>query len=90
MRRLALIDAFFLMNETRQTPMHVGGVNLFTLPEGADEQEFLSHLGNILRHEGPLRRPFGERLKMGPLGVAGCPTAPCNSHILHLSVVNRH
>ena len=25
MRRLALIDAFFLMNETRQTPMHVGG-----------------------------------------------------------------
>lgn len=71
MRRLALIDAFFLMNETRQTPMHVGGVNLFTLPEGADEQEFLSHLGNILRHEGPLRRPFGERLKMGPLGVAG-------------------
>ena len=62
MRRLALIDAFFLMNETRQTPMHVGGVNLFTLPEGADEQEFLSHLGNILRHEGPLRRPSWRRM----------------------------
>lgn len=41
------------------------------LPEGADEQEFLVALGNILRDQGPLRRPFGERLKMGPLGVAG-------------------
>jgi len=71
MRRLALTDAFFLMNETRQTPMHVGGVNLFTLPDGADEQEFLSGLGRILRYDGPLRRPFGERLKTGPLGVAG-------------------
>jgi diacylglycerol O-acyltransferase / wax synthase len=71
MHRLALTDAFFLMNETRQTPMHVGGVNLFTLPEGADEQQFLTHLGGILRYDGELRRPFGERLKTGPLGVAG-------------------
>jgi len=71
MRRLALTDAFFLMNETRQTPMHVGGVNLFTLPEGADEQEFLTNLGEILRYDGELRHPFGDRLKTGPLGVAG-------------------
>jgi diacylglycerol O-acyltransferase len=71
MRRLALTDAFFLMNETRQTPMHVGGVNLFTLPEGADEQEFLTNLGETLRYDGELRHPFGERLKTGPLGVAG-------------------
>ena len=71
MRRLALTDAFFLMNETRQTPMHVGGVNLFTLPDGADEEEFLTHLGETLRYDGELRHPFGERLKTGPLGVAG-------------------
>jgi diacylglycerol O-acyltransferase / wax synthase len=71
MRKLALTDAFFLMNETRQTPMHVGGVNLYTLPDGADETEFLAHLGQILRHDTELRKPFGERLKMGALGVAG-------------------
>ncbi|MBK6288163.1 MAG: wax ester/triacylglycerol synthase family O-acyltransferase [Gammaproteobacteria bacterium] len=71
MRRMAITDAFFLMNETRQTPMHVGGINLFTLPEGTDEQEFLQHLGEVLRYDGELRRPLGERLKLGPLGVAG-------------------
>jgi diacylglycerol O-acyltransferase len=71
MRRMPVTDAFFLLNETRQTPMHVGGVNLYTLPDGADEHEFLSKLGDLLRQEGAMRRPFGERLKLGPLGVAG-------------------
>jgi diacylglycerol O-acyltransferase len=68
---MPVTDAFFLLNETRETPMHVGGVNLYTLPDRADEHEFLSSLGALLRQPGEMRRPFGERLKLGPLGVAG-------------------
>ncbi len=51
--------------------MHVGGVNLFTLPRGADEQTFLHQLADKLRSSKDLQSPFGERLKMGPLGLLG-------------------
>src|SRR5512139_389137 len=71
MRRMPVTDAFLLLNETRETQMHVRGVNLYTLPDGADEHEFLNSLGALLRQPCELRRPFGERLKLGPLGVAG-------------------
>jgi len=71
MRRMPLTDAFFLLSESRRTPMHVGGLNLFTLPKGVDDTTFLANLSNILRYDGELRRPFGEKLKMGRLGVAG-------------------
>ena len=71
MRRMPITDAFFLIMESRRTPMHVGGVNLFTLPKDVDDTTFLGNLGEILRYDGELRRPFGEKLKMGPLGIAG-------------------
>ncbi len=71
MRRLPLTDAGFLINETRRTPMHVGGVHLFDLPEGADDVDFLAELSQVLRYDEDLRHPFGERLKLGPLGVLG-------------------
>ena len=29
--------------------MHVGGLNLFTLPKGVDDTTFLRNLGEILR-----------------------------------------
>jgi diacylglycerol O-acyltransferase len=71
MRKMPLTDAFFLLNESSRTPMHVGGVNLFTLPEGVDDVDFLQTLSEALVCEGELRRPFGEKLKMGPLGALG-------------------
>lgn len=71
MRKMPVTDAFFLILESRRTPMHVGGLNLFTLPKDVDETTFLGNLGDILRYDGELRRPFGEKLKTGPLGVAG-------------------
>ena len=37
MKKLSMIDTGFLLTETRETPMHVGGVSLYTLPDGADE-----------------------------------------------------
>ncbi|KAA1191862.1 wax ester/triacylglycerol synthase family O-acyltransferase [Pseudohalioglobus sediminis] len=71
MRRMPVNDAFFLMLESRRTPMHVGGLNLFTLPKDVDDASFLGKIGDILRYDGELRRPFGEKLKTGPLGIAG-------------------
>jgi WS/DGAT/MGAT family acyltransferase len=71
MKRLSLIDSAFLMLESRETPMHVGGFNLFTLPEGADEQEFLHGLADGMRTSEKLQSPFGDKLKAGRLGMLG-------------------
>lgn len=36
MKKLNFLDVGFLLNESRETPMHVGGVSLYTLPDGVD------------------------------------------------------
>jgi diacylglycerol O-acyltransferase / wax synthase len=71
MRAMPITDAFFLIMESRRVPMHVGGLNLFTLPKDVEDTRFLAQLSEQLRHDGDMRRPFGDRLKLGPLGVAG-------------------
>lgn len=71
MKKLTMTDTAFLLGENRETPMHVGGINLFTLPPGADEQDFLHGLAAKLRSDDELQAPFGERLKTGRLGLAG-------------------
>ena len=71
MRKLTLTDASFLISESRQTPMHVGGLNLFTMPDGVNETEYLHEIAQKMRYQGALRFPFGDILKMGPLGVYG-------------------
>lgn len=71
MHRLTPMDAGFLLAESRETPMHVGGLYLFTLPDGADEQAFLRDALGIMKGTETYRRPFGHKLKMSPLGAAG-------------------
>ncbi|NND68234.1 MAG: wax ester/triacylglycerol synthase family O-acyltransferase [Halioglobus sp.] len=71
MKKLSFVDAGFLLAEAREMPMHVGGVQLYTLPDGAKEHEFLHELASNLRHVDKMLPPFGDRLKLGPLGVAG-------------------
>ncbi len=71
MQKLNLLDAAFLTLESRETPMHVGGVNLFTLPKGVDEQRFLHGIADNMRDVQECQPPFGDRLKMGRLGVYG-------------------
>lgn len=71
MKRLSLIDSAFLVLESRETPMHVGGLNLFTLPEGANERQFLHGLADGMRTSDELQSPFGDKLKVGRLGVMG-------------------
>jgi diacylglycerol O-acyltransferase len=69
MRRIELTDAGFLLAEKRETPMHVGGINLFTLPDGANEKEFLTEIMAVLRNASDYRKPFGEFVKSAPLGL---------------------
>jgi len=89
MRKLNFMDTGFLLAETRETPMHVGGVTLYTLPEGADERTFLHDLADTLRNVDEYQIPYGERLKMGRLGLAGSvywepdPAIDIDYHIRH-------
>lgn len=71
MKKLNMIDKGFLLAESREMPMHIGGVNLFTLPDGADEHEFLHNLAHTIRDTDELITPFGDCLKVGRAGVVG-------------------
>ena len=71
MRRIDLADAGFLMMEKRQTPTHVGGINLFTLPKGVNEQRFIAELVDVLKSADEYRRPFGEYVSTGLTGALG-------------------
>lgn len=71
MKKLSMVDKGFLLAESREMPMHVGGVSLFTLPDGADEQEFLHKLAHAIRDTNTLLPPFGDRLKLGKAGLMG-------------------
>ena len=33
MRLMPVTDAMFLWGESREMPMHIGGINLYTLPD---------------------------------------------------------
>ncbi|WP_439106737.1 WS/DGAT/MGAT family O-acyltransferase [Congregibacter sp.] len=69
MRRIDLASAGFLLLEKRETPMHVGGINLFTLPEGVDEQAFMASLLTQLRESTDFRKPFGEYVVTSKTGL---------------------
>src|SRR3546814_10953376 len=71
MRLMPVTDAMFLWGESREMPMHIGGINLYTLPEGVDETEWLTEQLALLRQSEWLRRPFCDVLKLTPFGQYG-------------------
>jgi len=71
MRRIDFADAIFLHLEKREMPMHVGGINLFTLPKGVNEQKFLAGLTEVMRSSEDFRKPFGEYVTTGRAGPLG-------------------
>jgi diacylglycerol O-acyltransferase len=71
MRRLSIADSNFLLAENRETPMHVGALNVYTLPKGVSQRRYLKELLSILRRDDPLLPPFGERLAPGLLARTG-------------------
>ena len=71
MTKLTLADSNFLIAESRETPMHVGGLSVYRYPEGVDEQQFLGELSTILTSDTDLRSPLAERLSQGLLSKTG-------------------
>ncbi|MEM1404717.1 MAG: wax ester/triacylglycerol synthase family O-acyltransferase [Pseudomonadota bacterium] len=69
MRRIDLTSAGFLLLEKRETPMHVGGVHLFTFPKGVDEAQFLASLRAQLQDDAEFRNPFGDYVVTGKTGL---------------------
>jgi diacylglycerol O-acyltransferase len=69
MRRIDLTSAGFLLLEKRETPMHVGGINLFTCRKARMKQTFLTDLHAKLRDCTEFRRPFGEYVVTGKTGL---------------------
>lgn len=63
--RMSLLDATFLRIEKRESPMHVASLQVFRIPEDA-EDGFIRDLVKTLREEGPLTGPFGFTLAGGP------------------------
>jgi len=45
MKPLSLSDALFLLIEARRYPMHVAGLQLYTMPEGAEPEFARSRRG---------------------------------------------
>jgi diacylglycerol O-acyltransferase len=64
MKALSPADQLFLWMEKRQQPMHVGGLQLFTFPEGAGP-EYVKDLADSLRTYSRPQPPFNQRLIRG-------------------------
>ena len=71
MKELSFLDKMFLLSENREHPMHVGGVNLYTLPKGADAVTFTQEITRLMATADEFMTPFGDRVKSGPLGLIG-------------------
>jgi diacylglycerol O-acyltransferase / wax synthase len=62
MNSLSLADQIFLWLEKRQQPMHVGGLQLYTFPEGAGPK-YVTELAEYMSSFQEPIAPFNQRLK---------------------------
>src|SRR5512139_1548429 len=65
--RLSVIDRAFLLAETRETPMHVGGLQIFSIPRGASPH-FVASLFSRLQAYPVSVSPLNYRLAGGVAG----------------------
>ena len=65
-RRLPFVDSMFLRLETSETPMHVGALQIFTIPQKAGPN-FVHDIVTAFRAPGDLAEPFNLCLTGGPL-----------------------
>lgn len=62
MQRLSLLDSSFLIAENRQTPMHTGGVHLYSYPKGVDKKAYLADFKTLFLDASDIRPIFSQRL----------------------------
>jgi diacylglycerol O-acyltransferase / wax synthase len=70
MGRLPITDAGWLMAEDRERPMHVGGLQLFKLPDDVSGADLRDSVLSATRAHNEIRPPFNQRLQR-PYGRAG-------------------
>ncbi|MEU4391770.1 wax ester/triacylglycerol synthase family O-acyltransferase [Kribbella sp. NPDC023855] len=70
------LDAMFLLGETREQPMHVGGLMLFELPEGPRDQvfpdgtrDYVSRLYQEITQGQTINPVFSRRVRNRPLDL---------------------
>ncbi|MCB1657611.1 MAG: hypothetical protein KDI39_05235, partial [Pseudomonadales bacterium] len=61
-KRLKLLDSGWLMMETPETPMHVGGLMLFQLPDNAPDDYMQSFFEYLLQVDD-VSAPFNQKLQ---------------------------
>ncbi|MGH8452950.1 MAG: WS/DGAT/MGAT family O-acyltransferase [Nevskiales bacterium] len=69
MKRLNPLDASWLMVESRETPMHVGNLAIFSLPTDAPE-DFIQKLFERAKTSREFVEPWNLKLRLGTLGRA--------------------
>ncbi|WP_436491953.1 WS/DGAT/MGAT family O-acyltransferase [Actinokineospora sp. HUAS TT18] len=69
MALMPVTDSMFLLGESREHPLHVGGLQLFERPEGAGP-DYVSELHKRLIEEVDIRSLFRRRPR-GPVGSVG-------------------
>lgn len=69
MALMPVTDSMFLLAEAREHPMHVGGLQLFELPEGAGP-DYVSNFHRELLELADVR-PLFRRRPRGPVGTLG-------------------
>ena len=81
MKRLGTLDASWLAGESEDTPMHVGTLQIFSLPEGAPET-FLRDMVSRMKEAGDVAPPWGCKLAWpGFLGRLVAPYWVPDKHI---------
>ncbi len=61
-KKLSILDAGWLTMETRQTPMHVAGLQLFAMPKNAPD-DYLEKLYASFLNVEKVGRPFNQKLR---------------------------
>ncbi|TXI85724.1 MAG: hypothetical protein E6Q40_07325, partial [Cupriavidus sp.] len=64
-KRMSLLDASFLSMETRDTPMHVAALQIFSLPDDAPA-DFVKSIVQRYRTPAKLGRPWNLKLANVP------------------------
>lgn len=87
MRLLNPVDRIFLHLERRNQPMHVGGLQLFTLPDGADA-DYVRNLVGALRGFTDVQPPFDRCLhyRLGQPFWADDHSLDLEYHVRHLAL----
>ncbi|WP_298448970.1 wax ester/triacylglycerol synthase family O-acyltransferase [uncultured Marinobacter sp.] len=83
MKRLGTLDASWLAVETEDTPMHVGNMLIFSLPEGAPDT-FLRDMVLSMKETGEIAPPWCSKLAWS--GAIGRLLAPAWKHDKNLDL----